>query len=63
MVNSGCKNCIFEVYDIIGKKVFSQKINENETKVELNSLNNGTYLYKITENNVVIKADKLILSK
>ncbi|MBK7666725.1 MAG: T9SS type A sorting domain-containing protein [Sphingobacteriaceae bacterium] len=63
VVNSGCKNCIFEVYDIIGKKVLSQKLNENETKVELNSLNNGTYLYKIVQDGVILKADKLLLNK
>ncbi|MBL7895859.1 MAG: T9SS type A sorting domain-containing protein [Bacteroidia bacterium] len=62
-VTVSLKDCIFEVYDVIGKKVMSQKLNENETKVDVSSLNNGTYLYKITQNNVVIKADKLVLSK
>ncbi len=38
-------------------------LNENETKVDVSSLNSGTYLYKITQNNIVIKADKLVLSK
>ncbi len=63
MVNSGCKNCIFEVYDVIGKKVMSQKLNENETKVDLNSLNNGTYLYKVVQEGVILKADKLLLNR
>ena len=63
MVNSGCKNCIFEVYDVIGKKVLSQKLGENETKVDLNSLNNGTYLYKIVQDGVILKADKLLLNR
>ena len=63
IVNSGCKNCIFEVYDVIGKKVLSQKLNENETKVDLNSLNNGTYLYKIMQDGAILKADKLLLNK
>ena len=63
IVNSGCKNCIFEVYDIAGKKVLSQKLNENETKVELSSLNSGTYLYNIIQDGVVLKADKLILNR
>lgn len=57
------KDCIFEVYDVIGKKVMSQKLNDNETKVDVSSLNNGTYLYKITQHNIVIKADKLVLNK
>jgi hypothetical protein len=63
MVNSNCKDCIFEVYDIVGKKVMSQKLNEIETKIELNSLNAGTYLYRIMQNGISIKSDKLILNK
>lgn len=63
VVNSNCKNCTFEVYDIIGKKVLSQKLNENETKVDLNTLNSGTYLYKIVQDGATLKADKLILNK
>ncbi len=63
MVNSGCKSCIFEVYDVIGKKVMSHKLNENETKVDLNSLNNGTYLYKVVQEGVILKADKLLLNR
>jgi hypothetical protein len=55
--------CIFEVYDIVGKKVLSQKLSESETKVDLNSLNAGTYLYRIIQNGVSIKSDKLILDK
>lgn len=62
-VKTNTKNCIFEVYDIIGKKVFSQRLNESETKVELNSFNNGTYLYKIVQDGLTLKADKLILNK
>lgn len=62
-VKTNMKDCIFEVHDISGRKVMSQKLNENETKTDLSSLNNGTYFYKITQNNVVIKTDKLILNK
>lgn len=61
LVNSNVKDCIFEIYDVIGKKIMSQKLNETETKVDVSSLNNGTYLYKIMQNNNLIKADKLIL--
>ena len=62
-VKINSNNCIFEVYDVIGKQVMNRKLNEGETKVELSPLNNGTYLYKITQNNIVIKADKFILNK
>lgn len=56
-------NCIFDVYDLMGRQIMNRKLNEGETKVDISSLNNGTYLYKITQSNVVIKADKLILNK
>lgn len=36
---------------------------ENETKVDVSSLYNGTYLYKISQNGKTIKSDKLILDK
>lgn len=62
-VKINTKDCIFEVYDLIGKKVMYQKLNQNETKVDVSSLNNGTYLYKIIQNGAVLKADKLILNK
>jgi hypothetical protein len=63
VVKSNCKDCIFEVYDLMGKKVMSQKLNETETKVDVSSLNSGTYLYKIMQNGALLKADKLILTK
>lgn len=62
-VTSNLKDCIFEVYDITGRNVLTQKLNENETKVNVSSLNNGTYLYKISKNGKTVKADKLILNK
>lgn len=62
-VKTRAKDYTFELYDVIGKRVISKKLNDLETKIDVSSLNNGTYLYKITQNNVVIKADKLILNK
>lgn len=62
-VTCNCKDCIFVVYDIAGRIVLSQKLSENETKVDVSSLNNGTYIYKIGNNGITVKADKLILNK
>lgn len=63
VVNSNVKECIFEVYDLMGKKVLSQKLNEGESKVDLTSLNNGTYLFKVSQNGKTVKTDKVVLSK
>jgi hypothetical protein len=57
------KNSTFELYDIIGKKVFSAKLNENATQLDLNAFNNGTYLFQIIENGSVVKQDRLIINK
>jgi hypothetical protein len=62
-VKTNTKDCIFEVNDITGRKVMSQKLNEVETKIDVSTLNSGTYFYKITQNTVVLKADKLIINK
>lgn len=62
-VTCNYKDCIFVVYDIAGRIVLSQKLSENETKVDVSSLNNGTYIYKISKYGTTVKADKLILNK
>lgn len=52
-----------EVFDVVGKRILTQKLNENETKIDVTSFNNGTYLYKITDSsNKVIKNGKLVIS-
>ncbi len=33
------------------------------TKVNVNELKNGTYIYKIVKDNKIIKADKLLINK
>jgi hypothetical protein len=63
IVKGSAKNCTFELYGIIGKKLFSSKLSENETLIDLNAFNNGTYLFKILEHGKVVKQDKLIISK
>jgi hypothetical protein len=63
LVSCNCKNCIFEVYDVAGKMVLSKKINEIATKVDVTTLNNGVYMYRLTEAGKTIKSDKLILNK
>jgi hypothetical protein len=63
MVKTNLTSCSMEIYDVIGKHILSQKLNENETKIDVTSFNNGTYLYKITDSsNKVIKNGKLIVS-
>jgi hypothetical protein len=63
MVKTNLNSCSIEIYDVIGKHILSQKLNENETKIDVTSFNNGTYLYKIADSsNKVIKNGKLIVN-
>ena len=63
IVENSPENGIFELYDIVGRKVYSSILNGNATQLDLSSFNNGTYLYKIIQNDKVVKEDKLILNK
>jgi hypothetical protein len=61
-VTSGEKGQLFELFDVVGKLILSQKINENETKIDVTSYTNGTYLYKISNpNGEIVKNGKLII--
>jgi hypothetical protein len=63
IAKTNLNNAVLEVYDVVGKRVLSQKLVENETKIDVTSFNNGTYLYKITDaSNKVVKNGKLIIS-
>jgi hypothetical protein len=61
-VSCNVKNCLFEISDVVGRQILSQKLPENVTKIDVTSLNNGTYLFRITNNNTVIRNGKLIIS-
>ena len=63
VVNSNVKECIFEVFDLMGKKLMSKNLSEGESKLNLSNLSSGTYLYKISQSGATIKTDKLILDK
>lgn len=62
-INTNSKDCIFEVYDVMGKMLMVQKLNDSETKIDVSSLNSGTYFYKISHNESVVKQDKLMITK
>lgn len=49
------------VINILGQVVLESKLT-NETKLDLSLLKEGTYLYKIIGNGIVLKSDKLIIN-
>ncbi|MCO6500720.1 MAG: T9SS type A sorting domain-containing protein, partial [Vicingus serpentipes] len=54
-----------ELYDLIGKKVFSQPLNPGLKRehINLNNQENGIYLYKVIVNEQVVHTEKLLMIK
>lgn len=54
-----------EIYDLLGKKVNSQKLNSGskKTEIDLSQISSGIYAYKIFINNVFKASNKLIIAK
>ncbi len=63
IVENTLENSTFELYDIVGRKVYTSSLSGNATQLDISSFNNGTYLYKIIQNGKPVKEDKLILNK
>lgn len=49
------------IFNMIGNKLIIKKINNTRTTVNVDSLKTGVYFYTITQNNKLIKTDKLII--
>ena len=47
------------IYNMVGKQIFSSKLSESKTKIDLNSLPSGIYFVKIQQNGILIYNDKL----
>jgi hypothetical protein len=61
--NKQIKNAVIELYDITGRIVLTESINnENAKKIELYSIENGCYLLNVTTETQVIQK-KIIVSK
>lgn len=41
-----------EVYNLLGQKVFENKLNANSTQVDMSNLSSGSYLVKVTSNSI-----------
>jgi hypothetical protein len=53
-------NCITEVYDAMGRKVFSQPIQAELSQVDFSAFEKGLYQVRITRNNLVIYQGKIV---
>jgi len=49
-----------EIYNLTGTKIFSRKVSENQSEINLNCLLSGIYLIVIKNNNTIIYTQKII---
>ena len=49
-----------EIYDIAGRMIFTKKIDTNTNIIYRNGITNGLYIYKLYNNDMLIKSDKII---
>lgn len=61
--NETAENTVFELYDILGNKVFDKKIESNikQENLSISQIPQGVYLYRLRENDKLIATDKLII--
>ena len=49
-----------KIYDIAGRMIFTKKIDTNSNTIYRNGITNGLYIYKLYNNDMLIKSDKII---
>lgn len=54
------QNCRFEIYDVKGKLIKSQRLTENKSNIDINNLKKGIYIIKIVNNDQQSLITKLI---
>lgn len=60
--NSNNKDLTLDIYNILGKKVRTEKISNNQNQINVKDLNNGTYILEIKTNEWT-KINKLIINR
>ena len=59
-----CDDCIgkFIIFDISGKEVYSENLNQNSNQISLSEMNSGIYIVKVITNNEII-VKKILINK
>jgi hypothetical protein len=60
-VSSVTDNSLLELYNCLGQIVVKQKINDNTTILNLNTLSKGIYILKLKENNQSVKTTRVVI--
>jgi len=50
----------YELFDLSGKLVASQKVNDTQTSIDIESFSKATYLLRVVQNNQIIKTYRII---
>ncbi|MEO8759683.1 MAG: PKD domain-containing protein [Bacteroidia bacterium] len=58
--NTAFDNAVVEVYDMMGRKVLTEKVQGNLTTINLNNLNNAIYQVRVLNNGTLIYQSKLV---
>ncbi|MEO8761187.1 MAG: T9SS type A sorting domain-containing protein, partial [Bacteroidia bacterium] len=59
-VNIVPENATIEVYDMIGRKVSAEKMNDKLNRISLQNFTNGVYHVRIISNNTILFEQKII---
>ena len=60
IVNYALENLQYNLYDILGKSIATQKISQEETTINMENLGKAIYFIQILDNNKTIKTFKII---
>ncbi|OFY73797.1 MAG: hypothetical protein A2236_12360 [Bacteroidetes bacterium RIFOXYA2_FULL_33_7] len=55
----GCK---IELYDLLGRKVLSKELQEQEQIIDVSKIGKGVYLYNISRDGLIVESNKLIVN-
>lgn len=58
--NYALENVQYQLFDINGKQILSQRVTTSETQIQMENLASGIYLINILDNNQVLKTFKII---
>lgn len=59
--NKNVESTFLYIYDILGKLRKTQHLVTNNSTIDISNLNSGTYIIKISDNNQLLKMDRLII--
>ncbi len=59
--NINTENYILELFNLLGKKILTQKLNNLETNIKTNNLSKGMYIIKITNSENVSYSTKIVV--